>query len=103
MSSSSSSGTTSTAANDVCLRLFASNGEIRTSRCTPCSAESIPYANRPWRMNAGLLMFDDLDLAIAPLCPAQIHMEQHVGPILRLGAACSRVQRHDRGSFVVLS
>ena len=31
-------GMTSTEANEVCRRLFASKGEIRTSRCTPRSA-----------------------------------------------------------------
>ena len=36
------SGTTSTLANEVCRRLFASNGEMRTSRCTPRSVCRCP-------------------------------------------------------------
>src|SRR6266487_4323817 len=41
------SGTTSTLANEVWRRLFASNGEIRTSRCTPRSVWRCPYAYSP--------------------------------------------------------
>jgi hypothetical protein len=41
-SSSSSTGMTSTAANEVCRRLAWSNGEIRTSRWVPASAEASP-------------------------------------------------------------
>ena len=37
--SSGSSGHTYTDANDVCRRAAWSNGEMRTSRCTPASAE----------------------------------------------------------------
>ena len=39
---SSSSGMTSTLANEVWRRLAASNGEILTCRCTPFSLRSIP-------------------------------------------------------------
>jgi hypothetical protein len=39
---SSTSGDTSTSANAVWRRDCASNGEIRTSRCTPFSAEYRP-------------------------------------------------------------
>ena len=35
-------GNTSTSANDVCLRLFALNGDSRTNLCTPCSDFSHP-------------------------------------------------------------
>jgi len=35
--SSSMTGATSSDANDVCRRAFASNGEMRTSLCTPRS------------------------------------------------------------------
>ncbi len=38
----SSTGTTSTAANDVCRRPWLSNGLIRTSRWVPASTESVP-------------------------------------------------------------
>ena len=36
------SGDTETAANEVCRRALASNGEMRTSRCTPFSAFRYP-------------------------------------------------------------
>ena len=39
---SSTSGATSTPANAVWRRDWASNGEIRTSRCTPFSALNSP-------------------------------------------------------------
>src|SRR3954470_18067325 len=47
----STSGDTSTRANDVCRRDCASNGEIRTRRWTPFSAENSPYAFSPRAMN----------------------------------------------------
>ncbi len=53
---SSSSGITSRLANEVCRRFCASNGEIRTSRCTPRSVDSRPYAFVPWTMNVELLI-----------------------------------------------
>ena len=40
----STTGITSTPANEVCLRPWLSNGEMRTSRCVPCSTLSVPYA-----------------------------------------------------------
>src|SRR5690348_159202 len=40
----STTGTTSTAANEVCRRPWLSNGLIRTSRWVPASTESVPYA-----------------------------------------------------------
>src|SRR6266511_3424138 len=55
-SSSSSSGITSRLAKDVWRRRDASKGEIRTSRCTPRSADSRPYAWGPERMNVALLI-----------------------------------------------
>ena len=42
--SSGSSGQTKTDANDVWRRAAWSNGEMRTSRCTPASADSRPKA-----------------------------------------------------------
>ena len=38
----STTGTTSTPAKEVCRRPWLSNGEIRTSRCVPCSTDSVP-------------------------------------------------------------
>ena len=43
-SAASSAGTASNAANAVWRRAFASNGEMRMSRCTPFSPVSMPYA-----------------------------------------------------------
>ena len=45
--SSSTSGLTSTSAKLVWRRCAASNGESRTRRCTPFSAEKRPYAFSP--------------------------------------------------------
>ena len=39
---SSTTGYTQTDANEVCRRAAASNGEIRTSRCTPASVFNQP-------------------------------------------------------------
>ena len=50
--SSSISGMTSTDANEVCRRLAWSNGEIRTSRCVPASADTSPYARWGYRQTA---------------------------------------------------
>src|SRR5918994_586100 len=38
----STTGSTSTPANEVCRRPWLSNGEMRTSRWVPCSTESVP-------------------------------------------------------------
>src|ERR1700730_12843947 len=40
----STPGKIATDENEVCLRALESNGEIRTSRCTPASVLSQPYA-----------------------------------------------------------
>jgi hypothetical protein len=53
---SSSAGITSSDANDVCRRFCASNGLIRTSRWTPRSADSSPYALWPCTVNVADLM-----------------------------------------------
>ena len=36
-------------------------------------------------------IFDRLDLEPAPFRPARIHAQQHVGPVLAFGAACTGV------------
>src|SRR5258708_2777421 len=46
---------TSTSAKEVCRRWFWSNGEMRTSLCTPCSERRRPYARGPRTMNVTLL------------------------------------------------
>ena len=45
---SSITGVTSTDANDVCLLVFESNGDILTSLCTPFSFFKYPYAFIPF-------------------------------------------------------
>ena len=50
-------------------------------------------------LDAGLvagLQVDDLALEAAALGPAQVHAQQHLGPVLRLGAARARMDRDDR-------
>ena len=53
--SSSTSGSTSTSANVVWRRFWASNGLIRTRRWTPRSGRSQPYARRPSTATVTLL------------------------------------------------
>jgi hypothetical protein len=42
------------------------------------------------------LIVDHLAPEAAALGPAHVHAQQHVGPVLRLGAAGARVNRDDR-------
>src|SRR5665648_303129 len=44
-----------------------------------------------------------LDLEGAALEPAQVHAQQHLGPVLRLGAAGAGMDGHDRAALVVLA
>src|SRR5215207_4843704 len=58
------------------------------------------------RLEAGLLPrrgFEELRLEPPPLCPAEIHAEQHLGPVLRVGPPFTRVDRDDRIARVVLA
>ena len=55
-SASSSIGITSIDANDVCLRFWESNGLMRTSRCTPRSADRSPYTFVPRTVKVADLM-----------------------------------------------
>ena len=55
-SASSSIGITSSEANEVCRRFCASNGLMRTRRCTPRSADSRPYTFVPRTVNVADLM-----------------------------------------------
>ena len=101
----------STEANDVWRRALASNGEMRTRRCTPASAFSVAVGVRPFdgdrrALDAGALarlLLDQLGLEAAPLAPAQVHAQQHLGPVLRLGAAGAGVDRDDGVAGVVLA
>ena len=49
------------------------------------------------------LQVDDLPLEASPLRPAEIHAQQHLRPVLRLGAAGAGVNGHDRILGVVLA
>ena len=106
-----SSGATITCANDVCRRCAWSNGDRRTSRCTPRSAFRMPYAFSPRTVKvADLSPYSSPGLASissrlesAALGPAQVHAQQHLGPVLRVGAALARVDRDDGVARVVLA
>ena len=57
-------------------------------------------------LDAGLvarLVVDELALEAAALAPAQVHAQQHLGPVLRLGAAGARVDGDDGVEAVVLA
>ena len=57
-------------------------------------------------LDAGLvarLQVDDVALEAAPLDPAKIHAQQHLGPVLRLGAAGARVDGDDGVLAIVLA
>src|SRR4249920_2682021 len=48
-------------------------------------------------------MIDDFPLEPAALGPAQVHAQQHLGPVLRLGAPRARVNRDDGVLSIVLA
>ena len=50
-----------------------------------------------------LLLVDDLGLQPMPLGPAQVHPEEHLGPVGGLGAARAGADREDRAARVVLA
>ncbi len=57
-------------------------------------------------LETGLLAFllvDDLGLEAVALGPTQVHPQQHLRPVGRLGAAGARADGQDRGAFVVLA
>jgi hypothetical protein len=49
------------------------------------------------------LIVDDLALEATPLRPAQVHAQQHLGPVLRLGAAGAGMDRDDRVGEIVFA
>src|SRR6266446_9098837 len=56
--------------------------------------------------DAGLVAFlplDDVDLERVSLRPAQVHAEQHLGPVLRFRSTRAGVQRDDRIALVVFT
>ena len=80
----------------MCRRALESKGEMRTSRCTPDSVFSQPWALWPLMrsvagLDAGLVagrLFDHLDLEFPPLGPARIHAHAACAP-----SRCSRCRR----------
>jgi hypothetical protein len=50
-----------------------------------------------------LLLIDDLGRVAVALGPAQIHPQQHLGPVGGFGAACAGADRQDRRPVVVLA
>ena len=46
---------------------------------------------------------DELGLEAAVVCPAQVHAQEHLGPVLGVGAARARVDRDDGVAGVVLA
>ena len=95
----------------VCRRFCESNGLIRTSRWTPRSA-SQPAVGAPavdrdrHALEAGLLAFllvEDLGREAVPLRPAQVHPQEHLGPVGRLGPAGAGADRQERRALVVLA
>ena len=80
-------------------------------RCTPFSPCEQPVRvpaldDERRRRDAGLralLDLVELDVEAAPLRPAHVHAQQHLGPVLRVGAAGARVHLADRVALVVLA
>ena len=50
-----------------------------------------------------LLLVDDLGLEAVVVGPAQVHAQEHLGPVGRLGAAGAGADRQDRRALVVLA
>ena len=83
----------------MCRRAFESNGEMRTSRCTPDSVLSQPWALWPLTIMVADLMpasspavsSIDLDVEFPPLGPAHVHAQEHARPVAALGAAGARM------------
>src|SRR5688572_14275932 len=66
----------------------------------------VPLHNRRRALQAGLiawLIVDDFALEAAALDPSQVHAQQHLGPVLRLGAAGARMNRDDGVLAIVLA
>ena len=108
---SSISGETKTAAKEVCRRAPESKGDLRTSRCTPVSVRSpavgVLAAQVHGRaLDAGHFAgagLDQLDIKALGLAPAQVHAQQHLGPVLRLGAAAAGLDVQVGGVGIVLA
>ena len=109
-SSSSKSGTTSTEAKLVCRLPWALNGLGRTSRCTPASAHVaigvFTLDQQRDIFDAGLFAPGAVDFGDVPalaLEMVEIHAQEHLGPILGLGAAGAGVNLHETVFGIVLA
>ncbi len=110
-SPSCSIGTTDSAANAVCRLPCALNGLMRTSRCTPRSAlqPAVRVATLHDELDRRQAGFGSwrrvllLDVEAVALGPAHVHAVEHLGPVLRVGAALARRQRAQRVVLVVLA
>ena len=65
----------------------------------PSAIDREGHALQPRLFALGLVQ--DLGLEAGAIGPAQIHAQQHLGPVLRLGAAGSGMDRYDRRPLVV--
>ena len=107
----SSTGTTSTAANDVWRRPWLSNGLIRTSRWVPRldgeGAVGVRRVDREGRrLEAGLLgvrRVEHLDRVGVLLGPAGVHPHQHLGEVRGVDATGAGADGDQRLAGVVLA
>ena len=84
---------------------------MRTSRWTPASADEqavgvLAGDGQRRALEPGFfarLVVDHLALEAAALGPAQVHPQQHLGPVLRLGAAGAGMDGDDRVLAIVLA
>ena len=108
---SSTTGATSTPANDVWRRLAESNGRephepvhALLGRVEPVGV--VAGDAERGGLDARLLArarLEQLDLEPAPLGPAHLHPQHHLGPVLGVGAARARVDGHQRVAGVVVA
>ena len=90
--SSGTSGMTSTSAKLVCRRFCESYGLIRTSRCTPRSLRSRPYAQRP-----SMLKLTLLSPASSPSVASRISVLNRL-PLAPSAGTCAAASRPSPGS-----
>ena len=65
-----------------------------------------PLERHRYALHAALLaleLIEDLGPEPVPLRPAQVHAQEHLRPVGRLGAACTGRDREDRVALVVLA
>jgi hypothetical protein len=95
--------------NEVWRRPEESNGEMRTRRWTPFSAREVAVGEAALDAERGALdpgplaglVLEHLELVPLALGPAGVHPEEHLAPVLGLGAAGAGVDREDGVAVVV--